>query len=87
MGKIFRYLIKIRILRVNIYHMKILNGNNPNILIQIIILKIKNDEGIGYIFEVDLKYPKEFRDKYSELFYCLENVIDDNQFPKLFATK
>ena len=50
------------------------------------ILKMKDNQKIGYLFEVDLKYPKELHDKHSDLPYCPENVIDDTQLPKLFTT-
>ena len=50
------------------------------------ILKMKDDQKIGYLFEVDLKYPEGLHDKHSDLPYCPENVINDSQLPKLFTT-
>ena len=50
------------------------------------IKNMKDDQKIGYLFEVDLTYPKELHDKHSDLPYCPENVINDSQLPKLFTT-
>lgn len=35
------------------------------------ILKIENDQKIGYLFEVDLKYPEELHDKHSDFLIVL----------------
>ena len=47
---------------------------------------MKDNQKIGYLFAVDLKYSKELNDKHSDLPYCPENVIDNSQLPKLFTT-
>ena len=47
---------------------------------------MKDDQKIGYHFEVDLKCSEELHDKHSDLPYCPENVISDSQLPKLFTT-
>lgn len=59
---------------------------NPEYFDENRILKMKDDQKIGYLFEVDLKYSKKLHDKHSDLPYCPENVIDSNQLPKLFTT-
>jgi len=37
-------------------------------------LKMKDDQKIGYLFEIDLEYIKELNKKYSDLPYCPENI-------------
>ena len=59
---------------------------NPEYFNEERILKMKEKQKTGYLFEVDLKYPEELHDKHSDLPYCPENVIDDKQLPKLFTT-
>ncbi len=49
-------------------------------------LEMKEDQQKGYYFEVDLGYPKELRDKHSDYPYYPENIIDNEELPKLFTT-
>ncbi|XP_050060033.1 uncharacterized protein LOC126551227 [Aphis gossypii] len=51
-----------------------------------IILKMKDNQKKGYLFEVDLIYPKELHTKHNDLPYCPENIIDNQKLPKLFTT-
>lgn len=50
------------------------------------ILKMKDNQKKGYLFEVDLIYPKELHTKHNDLPYCPENIIDNQKLPKLFTT-
>ncbi|VVC46419.1 Hypothetical protein CINCED_3A004146 [Cinara cedri] len=47
------------------------------------ILKLKVDQENGYIFKVDLKYPKELHDLHSDYPLAPENVFDNKELSKL----
>ncbi|XP_065211441.1 uncharacterized protein LOC135839374 [Planococcus citri] len=59
---------------------------NPNDFTYSRILKMKDNQNKGYLFEVDLSYPETLHDYHSDLPYCAENIIDENRLPKLFTT-
>lgn len=42
------------------------------------ILEIPDDSNIGYIFEVDLEYPKELHDLHNDYPFCAENKLVPN---------
>lgn len=53
------------------------------------ILTLQDDGEIGYIFCVDLDYPREIHDEHSDLPFCPENKIpplNGSRHPKLLAT-
>ncbi|VVC41595.1 DNA polymerase, palm domain [Cinara cedri] len=50
------------------------------------ILKMKDDQKKGYIFEVDFKYPEELHDLHSDYPLAPENVFDNKELPKLTTT-
>ncbi|XP_065219712.1 uncharacterized protein LOC135845175 [Planococcus citri] len=59
---------------------------NPNDFTYSRILKMRDNQSKGYLFEVDLSYPETLHDYHSDLPYCAENIIDENRLPKLFTT-
>jgi len=50
------------------------------------VLNIPDDSPKGYILEVDLSYPKELHDLYSDLPLAPENRIGNQKLSKLFTT-
>ncbi|VVC30922.1 Ribonuclease H-like domain [Cinara cedri] len=50
------------------------------------ILRMKDDQEKGYIFEVDLKYREELHDLHSDYPLAPENVFDNKELPKLTTT-
>lgn len=65
-------------------HFKFLTENEMN---DLKIADIKSDSSVGYIFEVDLEYPREFHDDHSDLPFCPEKKVPPNgKYKKLLAT-
>lgn len=50
------------------------------------IIKFNDKIKTGYIFDVDLEYPKELHDYHKDLPYCPENIINNKKTTKLFTT-
>lgn len=42
------------------------------------IKELKTDESYGFIFEVDLQYPRELHDLHNDLPFCAENILTVN---------